>query len=226
MKKDLIIAPLIEPVSLEEAKLHIRVDHNEDNELISSLVTSCRMMVESHLNLALIEQTWLWSFDRWQDVAKYNSSASGNVLPFTMGANRYVNVPKGHVISVVSIATYDVNDVAEAWDISNIIMGGESRQICLKDGFAWPQPQRSILGIEIIYKAGFGATANEGGQTTSATLFSLDAANLRPTIASYFLSKLNPNSEATKNLERLASLPQKKKTSKARSKKKAAKAGK
>ncbi len=161
MNKTLIVPPSIEPVSLAEAKLHLRVDHGDDDTLISNLIISCRQLVESHLNMALIEQTWLWAFDRWEDVAKFKTSANNVVLPFTTGGGRYVSVPRGVISAVVSINTYDENDTATPWDIPNVIIDQGDGRICLRYGTVWPKPSRSSLGVEIIYKAGFGASADD-----------------------------------------------------------------
>lgn len=60
--------PIAEPVTLEEAKLQLRVEFNEDDALISSYITAARQWAEGFLNTALvaadgeeppeIKQTW------------------------------------------------------------------------------------------------------------------------------------------------------------------------
>lgn len=54
----LITAPATEPVSLEEAKLHLRVEHTADDDLITALIRAAREQAEHELGRALITQTW------------------------------------------------------------------------------------------------------------------------------------------------------------------------
>ena len=48
--------PPIEPVSLDEAKLFLRVDHDDENDLIETLIRSSRERLEDRLNIAMIER--------------------------------------------------------------------------------------------------------------------------------------------------------------------------
>lgn len=54
----LITAPAFEPVTLAEAKLHLRVDHTDDDTLITELIKAARVFVEKFTARALVEQTW------------------------------------------------------------------------------------------------------------------------------------------------------------------------
>ena len=55
----LITAPAEEPVSLTEAKTHLRVDTSADDTYIARLITSARAHVEEAiLHRPLITQTW------------------------------------------------------------------------------------------------------------------------------------------------------------------------
>jgi uncharacterized phiE125 gp8 family phage protein len=59
MPLDLVTAPTSEPVSLADAKHHLRVDITEDDDYIRGLVTGVRLHVERViLQRALITQTW------------------------------------------------------------------------------------------------------------------------------------------------------------------------
>ena len=46
--------PPVEPVSLSETKTFLRVDHDEDDALINTLIASARASLEAHLNVAMI----------------------------------------------------------------------------------------------------------------------------------------------------------------------------
>jgi len=47
-----------EPVTMTEAKLHLRVDHDEEDDAIRTYIASARAWVEEYTNRALINQTW------------------------------------------------------------------------------------------------------------------------------------------------------------------------
>lgn len=54
----LITAPAEEPVTLSEAKLHLRVDHSADDTLITALIVAAREQAEHKTGRVLVTQTW------------------------------------------------------------------------------------------------------------------------------------------------------------------------
>lgn len=54
----LISGPTTEPITLAEAKQHLRVDITDDDDYITALITSARLIAEERTNRALITQTW------------------------------------------------------------------------------------------------------------------------------------------------------------------------
>lgn len=54
----LITGPIEEPVTLAEAKLHLRVDDNFDDSLIDMLITSARLHAENVCRRAFVTQKW------------------------------------------------------------------------------------------------------------------------------------------------------------------------
>jgi uncharacterized phiE125 gp8 family phage protein len=54
----LLVPPALEPVSLIEAKAHLRVDGDDEDALIAALIVAARQYVEAVCNLALLTQSW------------------------------------------------------------------------------------------------------------------------------------------------------------------------
>jgi uncharacterized phiE125 gp8 family phage protein len=61
MSLRLITPPASEPVTREQAKNHLRVDIDEDDTLISSLIVVARQRAEEFTRRAFITQTWEWT---------------------------------------------------------------------------------------------------------------------------------------------------------------------
>lgn len=58
-----VTAPTVEPVTLTEAKSHCRVDIDDDDTYISTLITAAREYIEDLLDISIIEQTWDVRYD-------------------------------------------------------------------------------------------------------------------------------------------------------------------
>lgn len=63
MKLVLVSGPDNEPVDLIEAKVHLRVDVEDDDDLIEGLITAARQHIELVTQRALITQTWEYVLD-------------------------------------------------------------------------------------------------------------------------------------------------------------------
>jgi len=61
----LLTAPTEEPVSLAEAKAHLRVDFHDEDVLIASLIVAARQAVEERTGRALVTQKWRQTLDAW-----------------------------------------------------------------------------------------------------------------------------------------------------------------
>jgi len=58
MTSILLTGPAVEPLSLEEAKTFLRVEHCDDDQVIAALIAGGRMYVETQAHIVLIAQNW------------------------------------------------------------------------------------------------------------------------------------------------------------------------
>ncbi len=61
-------APPREPISRDEAKLFLRIDHDEENDLIDMLIRSARERLEAYLNVAMITRPLRYETQGVEDI--------------------------------------------------------------------------------------------------------------------------------------------------------------
>ena len=134
--------PAIEPVSLAEAKAHLRVSHSEEDQLISTLISSARRIVEARSSLLLIQQDWTCYRDDWPD-------------------NGIIDLPLAPVMSVNSLTVFSDEDIPASIDPAHFYADTASRppRLLLRGSRVWTRPGRIASGIAIGVTAGFGPAA-------------------------------------------------------------------
>lgn len=139
-----VTAPPVEPIGLEEAKDHLRVDHTDEDALIDALILTARQRVETHTGRALITQTWDWSLDRFSQ------------------SREPLRAPKPPLQSITSIQYYDNNDVQQtlATTVYQVDAVNQPARITLADGQQWPNTFNRLNAVTIRFVAGYGATGN------------------------------------------------------------------
>jgi uncharacterized phiE125 gp8 family phage protein len=129
--------PAAEPVSLAEAKAHLRVDGADEDALIGSLIVAARMHIEHALDLALITQGWSLYLDGWPDGP--------------------VELPLGPVQAVNEVRLYAANAAVTELPPDSYQLDNASRPARLAPIGVWPPPGRAVNGVEIAFTAGYGA---------------------------------------------------------------------
>ncbi len=134
--------PAVEPVSVSEAKAHLRLDGDVEDVLVGSLIVTSRLHVEAALGLALIHQGWRLSLDRWP------------------GLREPVRFPLRPIASVTSVTVYAEDGTPAILPSESYLLDGHalSPRLIPQEG-GWPRPGRRANGIEIAFEAGIGAAA-------------------------------------------------------------------
>lgn len=134
--------PAVEPLSLAEAKSHLRVDGDADDSFITDLIVSAREYVETHTRRALINQTVTAYMRDWPD-------------------HYQLKLPKPPLSSVTSVKYYDADNVQQTLSSSLYYVFKPSKdslgRVEIIDD--WPTTYDRPDAIEIIYVAGYGSTS-------------------------------------------------------------------
>lgn len=58
-----LIDPALEPVTLQEAKVFLRIDQDDENTLLSDIISTARIVSETQSGRSLITQSWRLSYE-------------------------------------------------------------------------------------------------------------------------------------------------------------------
>lgn len=141
MRLKLITGPTEEPVTLAEAKAHLRIEHNDLDSLITAQITSARLQVESITARALITQTWEQTWD-WG-------------FPCT------ITLDKNPVQSITSVTYIDTAGVTQTVGVSDYTydLNAPRALIYPAYGMYWPTARGERNAVTVRFVAGFGAAS-------------------------------------------------------------------
>lgn len=158
MNTTLIVAPTEEPVSLMEARNHLRVDASDEDPLIVSLVRAARQLVESDTRRALVTQTWDYAVD--YDWPTEEDKRLGMV-------NRIV-LPKPPVQSVTYVKYIDTSGVEQTLAANQYLL--RNGVIEPAYGVTWPSVREQMATVTVRYVCGYGAASAVPEQVKQAIL--------------------------------------------------------
>ncbi|NWG72921.1 MAG: hypothetical protein HXY23_15135 [Parvularculaceae bacterium] len=156
-----VSGPAVEPVSLAEAKAHLRVTGAAEDLLVASLVTAARVHIELTLSRAFITQGWSWFIDAWP---------AGATLP----------LPLSPVQSIGAIRVLAAGDEIVTLPPSAYLLDGAAQpsRVIAKSG-SWrdgtPAPAYAANGIEIQLIAGYGPLPSDVPQPIRQAILLLAA---------------------------------------------------
>lgn len=134
-----VTAPTAEPVSLAETKDHLRVDINDDDNLILGLIQAAREYAEEYLGRSLIQRTYRADLPYFADD---------------------IWLPRGPVVSIGSIKYWDTSSpsVQQTWAATNYQLYYDVVKRTHGAAFesVYPRPD----AVQITYTAGYLDTSS------------------------------------------------------------------
>lgn len=150
----LVTGPTVEPIALDEAKVHLRVDDgvSDDDNLITTLVAAARQWAENFTGRAFITQTWRVKLDR-----------------FPSGA---IVLPKPPVTAVTSITYVDTTGTTQTLSSSlyatSLPTGPYAAPASIEPAYSttWPSTRDEANAVTVEFICGYGA----GGSSVPAAI--------------------------------------------------------
>lgn len=134
----LITAPAVEPMTITEAKLYLKVDTTADDNLITELIKAVRIDVEKILGYKLINQTWDYFTDDFTDP---------------------IILPLQPVSSVTYIKYYDPNKVLTTLAATEYYLFTDTEPAVIEPVTSFPVEGDFPGAVNVRFVAGFGAAA-------------------------------------------------------------------
>lgn len=148
----LVTPPVAEPISLEEAKIDLHVEHDDEDALIDALITAAREWCENDTGRALVEQTLRLSLDRFPCFAQV------------------IELPRPHLLGIDSLTYVAPDGTVTALAAGDYQVDADSEPARLRPapGQRWPLTQCERLNAVVItYRAGYPGA--DGGMEPDPT---------------------------------------------------------
>jgi len=134
-----------DPVSLSDAKLHIRVTSTDEDALVTRLISAARRTVEDMTGRELITSTWK---------ALYDGFPSGDAP---------IELPASPVSSLTSVKYNDADGTEQTLAASVYLsrLDIDPAVVWLDDGQDWPTTYGRGLDVNVEFVAGYGAAGSD-----------------------------------------------------------------
>lgn len=140
MTLKLYTGPSVEPITLAEAKLHLRVEHDADDSLISIYITAAREQAEHITGRALISQTW----ERVLDAFPALEIELG--MPPVQAVSSITYLDATGATQTVSPANYALdNTTLPGWVLPAAT-------------YSWPATADTVNAVRVAFTCGYGAS--------------------------------------------------------------------
>jgi uncharacterized phiE125 gp8 family phage protein len=157
--------PAVEPVTLAEAKSHLRVDTADDDTYITGLIRAAREWCEQYLDRTLVHTQWVMRFDRFPPDGTHDielprppivasGTATAVALTFTF---------ENGTTSTYSTASYRVDRASTPGAVKTLY------------GQAWPPHLQDDNSISVTWWGGYGPSGSDVPQSIRHAMLMLVA---------------------------------------------------
>lgn len=139
MALKLITDAAAEPITLAEAKAHLRVEVANDDALIGALISAARKLAEHELGRSLITQTWEKSLDAFPAAE--------------------IELPRPPIAAVTSVKYVDTAGTQQTMSNTLYSLDSDSEPGWLLPAYGtdWPDTLDTPNAVRVRYTAGYGA---------------------------------------------------------------------
>ena len=157
MPLQLVTPPAQEPVSLAEAKQHLRVDGGDDDLLIGALITAARQAAETKTGRQLITARWKLVLDAFPGPSLMQSATGAS---FSLPGHAIL-LAKCPVQSAVSIEYLDMNGTTQVMPSSDYVLDAACEPARLTPAFGktWPPTLPQMGAVSVTFDAGYGTAS-------------------------------------------------------------------
>lgn len=164
----IVTPPATEPVTLAEAKTHLRLEETRDDSYVTTLIVAARQYIEKVCWRGLISQSLQLIRPSFRGTDNYEVSAdfvAGFPQPLPVEGSRfqpYLELPQGHLAASpnVSVLYLDENGAEQTLSSSAYIV--ESRPndngrlwLNVNGGYSWPNTLDRFDAVKVNYTVGW-----------------------------------------------------------------------
>jgi uncharacterized phiE125 gp8 family phage protein len=152
---DEVTAPTAEPVTLQEAKRHLRVDISEDDTHINSLISAARRYVELFTGRQLMKATYDLFLDAWP-----NPADGAIYIPRTP----LISVANDWATEGIRYVDPDGTATSLADTVYTVDTAGEPGRVYLSPSQSWPSLRSQRKAVTIRFICGYSSSATVATQ--------------------------------------------------------------
>ena len=134
-------APIGEPVSLEDAKSHLRIDHTDEDDQIEAWIVAARERAQDVTHRQFMTATWEESYDAFPGIF-------------------YVPLPPLQSVTSIIYTDTDGNSQTLASSKYTVDTASEPGRVSPAFGEVWPQTRDVMNAVVLKFKAGYGAASS------------------------------------------------------------------
>lgn len=173
MPLEILAGPASEIVTLDEAKLHCRIDCADDDALVTSLIVAARQLCEAPVARSFINTQWRLTLESFPGQMKLvYLSGDGRLLERPpLSTLDPIVLPRAPVVSIDAITYLDGVGTRQTLATTEYTYElGDGCVIAPAYGKTWPTCRVTIGSVRVDFTAGHGASASTVPATAKAAV--------------------------------------------------------